>query len=110
MRYPVDLAANAAAELEQLYLWVVAQAPHRGPAWFNGLEKAILSLDRHPDRCPIAPEGLDSAHPIRVLHYGRRPHIYSVFFTVDHADEAVRIVHVRHGARKPATPDEFRDR
>jgi len=109
MRYRVDLAANAEAELEQLCLWVVEQAPHRGPGWFNGLEKAILSLDRHPDRCPIASEGLDPAHPVRVLHYGRRPHVYRVFFTVDHVDKAVHVVHVRHGARKPATLGELRD-
>ena len=109
MRFRVEITRNAEVDLERLYGWVVERAPHRGPAWFNGLEKAILSLDRHPNRCPIAPEGLDPAHLVRVLHYGRQPHVYRVFFTVDHAERAVRVVHVRHGARKPATADELRD-
>jgi plasmid stabilization system protein ParE len=101
MRFRVEIATSAQADLEQLYLWVIERAPHRGRAWFNGLERAILSLDRHPDRCPVAPEGLDTAHPVGVFHYGRKPHVYRVFFTVDQAAGAVRVVHVRHGARRP---------
>lgn len=27
-----------------------------GANWFNALERAILTLDQHPDRCPVAPE------------------------------------------------------
>lgn len=103
MRFRVEIARSAEADLEQLYLWVIARAPQRGAAWFNGLERAILSLDRHPDRCPIAPESLDPANPVRVLHYGRKPHVYRAFFTVDRATRAVRVVHVRHGARQPPT-------
>lgn len=48
MVYRVDLARNAEAELEQLYLWVVERAPQQGSSWFNGLERAILTLDQ-PD-------------------------------------------------------------
>ena len=107
MRFRVEIAKNAETELEQLYLWVKERAPHRGPAWFNGLEQAILSLDRHPDRCPIAPDSLDPAYPVRVLHYGRRPHVYRVLFTVDHETRAVRVVHLRHGARQSPRPDEL---
>jgi len=48
MVYRVDLARNAEAELEQLYLWVVERAPQEGANWFNGLERATLTLDQHP--------------------------------------------------------------
>jgi len=54
MAYRVELAKNAEAELEELYLWVVERAPNQGAAWFNGLEQAILSLER-----------LDEGHPSR---------------------------------------------
>jgi plasmid stabilization system protein ParE len=47
MAYRVELAKGAEADLEELYLWLVGRAPHQGAAWFNGLEEAILSLDRH---------------------------------------------------------------
>jgi len=81
MAYRVELAKNAEAELEELYLWVVERAPNQGAAWFNGLEQAILSLERLPKRCRIAPERFDPDQPVRVLNYGRSPHVYRVFFT-----------------------------
>jgi len=107
MAYRVDVARNAEAELEELYLWLVERAPQQGAAWFNGLERAVLALDQHPERCPVARESFDPDNQIRVLVYGRRPHAYRVFFTVDHQDEIVRIVHVRRGARRPPTAGEL---
>ena len=71
MAYRVEIAKNAEAELEELYIWVVARAPHQGAKWFNGLERAVLSLDRHPKRCPVAPESFNPDQPVRVLSYGR---------------------------------------
>ena len=54
MAYRVELAKNAEAELEELYFWVVERAPSEGAAWFNGLEKAILSLEQLPKRCQVS--------------------------------------------------------
>ena len=107
MAYRVEIARNAEADLEELYLWAVARAPQQGAGWFNGLEQAILSLDQHPMRCPVAPESIDPDHPVRVLSYGRKPHVYRVFFTVDDDAKVVRVVHVRRGARRRPTPGEL---
>ena len=107
MAYRVDIARSAEADLEDLYLWVVERAPQQGAAWFNGLERAVLSLDLHPERCPVAAETSDADHPVRVLTYGRKPHVYRVFFTVDHNAGYVRVVHVRRGARRRPTTDEL---
>ena len=103
MAYRVEIARNAEAELEELYLWVVERAPRQGERWFNGLEGAVLSLSEHPKRCPIAPENVDPESPVRVLHYGRKPHVYRIFFIIDESAETVNVVHVRRGARQPAT-------
>jgi len=65
MAYRVEIARNAEADLEELYLWVVARAPQQGAKWFNGLEQAVLSLDQHPKRCPVAPESIDPNQPAR---------------------------------------------
>lgn len=108
MAYRVDIAKNAEAELEELYLWVVARAPQQGAKWFNGLERAILSLDQHPKRCPIAPESIDPDQPVRVMSYGRKPHVYRVFFTVDDDASLVRVVHIRRGARLRPSADELK--
>jgi len=109
MAYRVELAKNAEAELEELYLWVAERAPSLGAAWFNGLEQAILSLDQHPKRCRMALETFDPDQPIRVLNYGRSPHAYRVFFTVDERANVVRVVHVRRGARQRPAPRELKD-
>lgn len=106
MAYRVDLAKTAENELEELCLWVVDRAPRQGAAWFNGLERAILSLEQFPKRCRIAPESLDPDQPVRAFNYGRSPHVYRVFFTIDETSKVVRVVHVRRSARRrPATSE-----
>jgi toxin ParE1/3/4 len=109
MAYRVEIARRAEADLEELYLWVVERAPQQGARWFNGLEGAVLSLDQHPKRCPVAPESIDSDHPVRVLSYGRRPHVYRIFFAVDDETNVVRVVHVRRGARQRPIAEELKD-
>lgn len=104
MAFRVELAKGAEADLEELYLWVVERAPHQGAAWFNGLEQAILSLDRHPERCPSAPESVDPERPVRVLHYGRARHVYRVLFSIGNAERIVYALHVRRGAREALGP------
>ena len=108
MAYRVELAKNAEAELEELYRWVVERAPSQGAAWFNRLEHAILSLEQHPKRCRIAPESVDPDQPVHVLNYGRSPHVYRVFFTVDDKVQVVRVVHVRRSSRQSPGPGELK--
>lgn len=110
MAYRVEIARSAEGEFEALYLWVVERAPHHGARWFNGLERAVLSLSDHPKRCAIAPENVDSESPVRVLHYGRKPHVYRVFFTIDDAAKVVHVVHMRRGERQSATAAELTGR
>jgi plasmid stabilization system protein ParE len=107
MAYRVEITRNAEGDLEELYLWIVARAPQQGAKWFNGLERSVLSLDEHPKRCPIAPESIDPNQPVRVLSYGRKSHVYRVYFTVDDTARLVRVLHVRRGARRPPLPDEL---
>ncbi len=108
MAYRVELTKNAEAELEELYLWVVERASSQGAAWFNGLERAILSLEQLPKRCRIAPESFDADQPVRVLNYGRSPHVYRAFFTVDESAAIVRVVHIRRVGRQRPAPSELK--
>jgi plasmid stabilization system protein ParE len=107
MAYRVEISRAAEAELEALYLWVTSRAPSQGAAWFNGLERAVLALDEQPERCPVAPESMQADRPIRVLRYGRKPHIYLVFFTADSLRHVVQVIHVRRGARRRPTAQDL---
>jgi len=108
MAYRVELTRNAEADLEELYVWVTERAPTQGDAWFNGLEQAILALDRLPRQGRLAPESFDPDLPVRVINYGRRPHVYRVFFTIDEDAEVVHILHIRRGARGRPAPDDLK--
>ena len=66
MGYRVEIARRAEADLEELYLWVIGRAPQQGARWFNGLERAVLSLDMYPKRHHVAPESSDPDRPVRV--------------------------------------------
>ncbi len=108
MAYRVEITKSAEAQLEELYSWIVQRGTSQGAAWFNRLERTILSLDLNPKRCPIAPESFDPDQPVRVLNFGRSPHVYRVFFTVDDSANVVRVVHVRRGARQKPAPGELK--
>jgi plasmid stabilization system protein ParE len=101
MAFRVNVTPQAQRDAEDLYRWVVSQAPLRGPLWFNGLMDIIRSLSLNPRRCPLA-RGLNPVRQIRQLLYGRKP--YRIFFHVKGED--VHILHIRHGAQKPWAPDE----
>ena len=104
MAYRVELTRSAETDLEELYLWVVTRAPNQGARWFNGLEKTILTLDRYPERCPLAPESFDPERPVRVLHYGRARSLYRILFWIDSAERIVNVLNVRRGARHTGRP------
>jgi len=98
MAYRVELSPEADREIEEAYCWIVERSPRGAAGWYNGLMSALRSLRDSPQRCPIAPENDAFREEIRQLLYGRRQHRYRVLFTVH--GKTVRILHVRHGARK----------
>ena len=93
----VEITALADANLEEIYLRIRKDSPARAAQWRKGLLKAAQTLDRFPERCPLAPESGPELE-IRQLVYG----VYRVLFTV--AKGTVYVLHIRHGARQPLRP------
>ncbi len=100
MAYLVELAARAARDFETLYLDKNAAESKAAARWYNGLEDAISTLENHPLRCPIAPESLNLKRELRHLLYGKIPHVYRVIYQVDEIKKTVRVLHIRHAARR----------
>lgn len=48
--YPVVLAETARGDANQIYDWVVEQAPITGPEWFEELVDCLYSLEQLPYR------------------------------------------------------------
>jgi plasmid stabilization system protein ParE len=98
MKYQVVVTDQADTEAEGAYLWILERSPDGAAQWWNGLEVAILSLERMPTRCPFAPENDVFDEEIRQLLYGKRQHRYRILFTV--REQTVVILHIRHGVRE----------
>jgi toxin ParE1/3/4 len=100
MAYRVDLTERAARNLRRIYRTINAEGSAQARDWFNGLEKAVFSLDEHPARAPVIPED-DS---LRHLLYGRKPNVYRIIYAIDERNRVVTVLHIRHGARRAFTP------
>ena len=93
-RFRVLVAAPAEAEVEEAYCHIRKDSPANAAKWRTGLVEAAESLRNFPERCPPAPENGPFEFEIRHFIYGD----YRMLFTI--RDDAVVILHVRHGARQ----------
>jgi len=100
MKYVVIIQPRAESDIDQAAEWIAQDSPTNAARWYDGLTKAIFSLQDFPARCSVAPENGTFPGVIRQLLYGS----YRILFTVK--DDAVHVLHVRHGARSPAGPEE----
>jgi toxin ParE1/3/4 len=102
MAYRVDLTDRAARDLRRLYRTINADDAAQARAWFNGLEKAILSLDEHPARGAVIAEDAS----LRQLLYGRRRYVWRIIYAIDEGNRVVTVLHIRYGGRDALVPDD----
>ncbi len=107
MTYLVEFADCAARDLEILYVEKNAAESQAAARWYNGLEEAVYALASYPHRCPVAPEASKTKRKLRRLLYGNKPHVYRVIFEVDERRQAVRVLAIRHGARRKLKPSDL---
>ena len=100
--YAVELSVRAARDLDYLYGWINAAESIAAARWYNGLEKAVYSLERFPRRCPAAPESKKIKRPLRHLLHGKKPHVYRVIYEIDEPRKTVRVLTIRHGGMEEA--------
>ncbi len=96
MAYAVKLTARAQRDLEYLYSQINVERSDVARQWYSNLKEAILSLGKHPNRCPVTPENRSLRH----LLYGDKPQVYRVIYRVMEKRKEVDVLHIRHGARR----------
>jgi toxin ParE1/3/4 len=96
MAYLVSLTDRARRDLIALYEHTHAADSTAALRWYEGLKRAILNLEKLPNRCPVTPENKRTWH----LLYGRKPHVYRVIYRVLERKQWVEVLHIRHGARR----------
>ena len=83
---------------EQYYRSAWKNGGDQASAWYERFVDRLKSLDRNPERCPIARESKRVFLEVRELHFGRKPNVFRILFTVDGA--AVRILRIVRAQRR----------
>src|SRR5580765_2394198 len=100
MAFQVRTTAQADEDADSILTWLVSQgAGESAIRWYVALADAIASLSEFPQRCVLAPEDSEFPFEVRLLLYGRKPHVYRILFTIE--EDLVYILHIRHGTRLP---------
>jgi plasmid stabilization system protein ParE len=76
MTYLVEFATRAVRDLETLYIEKNVAESHAAADWYNGLERAVHSLQAFPHRGALARERQAARRTLRQLLYGAKPYIY----------------------------------
>ena len=98
MAYRVELTPRTKRDLIDIYERISVDDSVAAARWFNGLERAIDSLEQFPHRCPAAPEAKMTKVELRNLLYGSRRDVYRVIYDIDESRKTVRVRAIRHGA------------
>lgn len=104
--FEVIVEESARADAEETVAYIAGFSADRADQWAIGLEDAIASLATMPARCPRARESATIGSDLRQLLYGS----YRVVFRIEEDAGVVRVLYVRHAARRtvgePEKPDD----
>jgi plasmid stabilization system protein ParE len=105
MTYRVILQRLATQDLEAAYTWAAQRAPTTASRWLDRFEASLQTLEKLPERCPLARENRKVDIELREFHFGKRPYVYRVIFTID--NDTVRVLRIRRAQRRFLTRSEL---
>jgi len=98
VKYRVRLQRLATNDLDDAYTWAARHAPQTAARWLERFRTALETLDANPQRCPLAKEDAKVDIELREFHFGKRPNVFRVLFTID--GDVVRILRIRRAQRR----------
>jgi plasmid stabilization system protein ParE len=101
MSYRIVITKRALADLTAIRDYIAKQSPDNAAGYLAKVLSHFDLLERTPESFAQAPE--DESVPYTVHQVIVKP--YRILYCV--AGKQVQILHIRHGARLPATPDEL---
>lgn len=105
MKYAVIVTPEAEKNIEAAFSYIYDRSTRNAGKWIRGLYHEIDSLELFPHRCGIAPDSRFVGEELRHLIYKS----HRVIFRIEERHRIVRVLHVRHAARRAwgeATPRE----
>ncbi len=95
----VVVESSARKDVDDAFRWMAANvSTEYATLWYLDIYRAMDSLKEFPARCGFAMENKFFKEEIRQLICGK----YRLLFEID--GETVRVLHIRHSARKPLKP------
>jgi len=94
VKYRVEFVDVADDEVLEIFDWIADESLDAAVRWRKGLDKSVARLSTFPRSCPVAPESRVLGIEVRRLNYGDYRLLYRIVGRV------VRVLHVRHGARR----------
>ena len=85
MTYQIEISPTAIADIEGIFLWMKDYSVDRAYQWVRGCYEILLTLEKFPNRCPLAIESQYLDCPVRQLLYKKQ---YRILFTVQTVADA----------------------
>jgi plasmid stabilization system protein ParE len=95
--YRIILANRAATDLDRIFNYLVDRTPQHAPAVIDQILASIERLADFPHRTIVAEQPPEAKSPVRSLPVPP----YVIFFRIVEDQHTVRVLRVRHGARRP---------
>ena len=97
MKYDIFVTERAAADLREIYEYIAYElmSEQNALGQLERLERAVMSLDEMPERCPVYAREPWTSRGLRVMTVDN----YLVFYSADKTERAVTIVRVMYGRR-----------
>ena len=95
--YRIVLARRAESDLSAVFDYLAHYSPKTAKAMIDKILRSIELLEGFPYRNVVSPQPSGAKSAVRSLPI--KP--YVVFFRIDEEGSTVRILRVRHGARRP---------
>ena len=105
MPYRVILSRTAKRDLRETEEWLAERDLTTLRRWQLRFRVSVSQLSEDPTVFPEADEAAEFGVDLRMLAFGKRPHVYKVLSTISGSD--VNIACVRHAARDSLSEDDL---
>ncbi len=95
--YRVIISPEASADLQSIHAFIAQDSPHHAAKLIERILAAIETLKTFPHHTLVPHASPKLKHPVRSLPV--RP--YLIYFRALDDEQVVRVLTIRHGARRP---------
>ena len=107
MTFHVVLQQTAVTDLQSYYDYAADRSPIDAGRWLDRFQGALQSLCERPDRCSKARENGKVDAELWEFHWGKRPNVFRVIFTID--GDNIRVLRILRAQRRPLLAEDLNE-